>query len=229
MILYMLCIHASNRPILANNSTKPLNSMIPFKSANDRFIYDVISVCIEVWQASKDFHIFLEIVHRYMKQSLRKDKPGSSICQLKLLYITSIISQFGIGDLNFAMLDLAKECDEQLVVHWNKLCSLEITDIIESSKKTFQNYDEIDYYINKSISNIVQSYVTLAFEIILFQRERGRFCWQENKSFEKFVRESIGKDTPKMNFFVQYGCISYIHNKFDLLDVIKKTLNLEVQ
>lgn len=179
---------------------------------------------MEKYQNSNEYFTLLETTCNYIRQNEHKTGHKPSADEIKLLFATHITSHFGIGEFSICMLDLCKEFDSSLVSHCYNLCAVKSEKLKRSGKKPFDDYNETDYYINKSMSFVIQMYTNLFFEIILLQIDYGRWHWQANNRFEKCLAKQIADFSILLPLIFNIDVCRYTHYKHNLVDIFKTNL-----
>lgn len=222
MIIYIMqCIHGYQNIIKSDKSIMPLGSLKPFENAESRILHDTFLWFLVNFEKEDGFLNFVGVVHRYVNSRKATNQSKISADELRLLYATSIINKFQIGDLCINMLDLLANFDVDLVHHFEVLCKHEIEIIKSAAKIDFENYGHKFYVINRSLSYIALIYATYAQKLTAFQVNQKRWCWKENDHFETLMAKYVINAKRTLEYIFQDSKLTYRHDDLTFWNILR--------
>lgn len=188
---FILYSYTTSYVFVTDKSKAPFNSTVPFKNPKHRLLYSILVEFMLKYGKQDAFYKTVGIINDYILKSEHEEQRKVSNEELKLLFCTSITSKFGIDTFSIGMLDLLNDFDPDLRSHLHVLCKHGIDKVRLSAAKAYKDCSYLDCILVCSLGYVEIAYVTMLFEMILFQIEHKRRS--EYDHFEQIIGNFVGE------------------------------------
>lgn len=227
MFQFYCCLQALEYIIISDPKDTPIRSSAPFNTIQDKLLYYTISQYIYSSMYTYIIKTIIRDLNKYVRLYSKNNQNSTLLIEIKLLLITDIMVRYQMTSISLDMLDLAKDFDDNLLHH---LC------VIRSSRlNNFKSFDASSmpvnnnpcYILNRSVNFVIQTYITLLYEMMLLLGKQNKWHWQTSSFFRQQIMRERGR-TDRFDCFTIYeNSCSVTSIDFELSEIFTQTLDIK--